>query len=144
LAVWPFKRRQEFPQEADADDDPDAREGAANDLDARQVAWEEFDKNFNPVDPRGGWIPPEQALPARSPAPPQQEDQVQSTLANDLPPSEWEPGRQPTWRQELRWLWRDLRNWFKTPPTAGEFVSGAATLVEDLRLTLMHGQHDAR
>jgi hypothetical protein len=197
LAVWPFKRRQEFPQEADADDDPDAREGAANDLDARQVAWEEFDKNFNPVDPRGGWIPPEQALPARSPAPPQQEDQVQSTLANDLPPSEWEPGRQPTWRQELRWLWRDLRNWFKTTPTAGEFVSGAATgccaltiaiipatllltwallgslmalvvwamaflvghavryatgtqhryphsLVEDLRLTLMHGQHDAR
>ena len=195
--MWPFKRRQEFAQEVDAEDDLNAREVAEDDLDARKVAWEEFDKNFNPVDPRGSWIPPEQARPARSSVPPQQEDPVLSTLANDLPPSEWEPGKQPTWRQELRWLWRDLRNWFKGPPTAGELVSDAAigccalmiaiipatviltwsllgslmalvvwaaaflvghaaryatgtqhrypqSFVEDLRLTLVQGQHDTR
>jgi hypothetical protein len=125
--MWPFRRRQEFPQEVDAGDDSDAGGVAENDLDARKVAWEEFDKNFNPVDPRGGWIPPEQAPPTRRSAPPQQEDPALSTLANDLPRSEWEPGKQPTWRQELRWLWRDLRNWFKQPPTAEELVGDAAT-----------------
>jgi hypothetical protein len=126
LAVWPFKRRQEFAQEVDAEDDLDTREVAENDLDARRVAWEEFDKNFNPVDPRGGWTPPELAPPTRSSAPPQQEDPVLSTPANDLPPSEWEPGKQPTWRQELRWLWRDLRNWFKRSPTTDDLASGCA------------------
>jgi hypothetical protein len=125
--MWPFKRSQEFPEEVDAGDDLDTREIAQEDLDARQVAWEEFDKNFNPVDPRGGWTPPEQARPTRSPVPPQQDDPVLSTVANDLPPSEWEPGKQPTWRQELRWLWRDLRNWFKQPPTAETLVGDVAT-----------------
>src|SRR5690349_25052778 len=135
--MWPFKRRQEFPQQVDGEAGLDAREIAEDDLDARKVAWEEFDKNFNPVDPRGGWIPPEQALPAGRSAPQQQEDPVLSTLANDLPPSEWEPGKQPTWRQELRWLRRDLRNWFKRPPTAEGLVGDAATSCCSLTIAII-------
>ncbi len=112
-----------------------------------------------------------------------------------------EPPKQPTWREELQWLWRSwqdsLRDSFKRPPTASDLAAGCCSgscalmiaiipatviltwsllgslmtlavcpaaflaghavryatgtqhryphsIVEDLRLTLVHGQHDAR